>query len=400
MSDYPSDWTTTQLQSVAKDFIVPMRDRPKRFTGSIPWIRIEDFTGKWVSRSQSGLCVDDEIIQEMNLKVHPQGSVLCSCSARLGVCAITERPLITNQTFIGIVPDITKIAPEYLYYLMCSKATQLQALSSGTTIAYLPRQKFEEFEISIPPLPEQKKIAEILSGIDTEIMLLDAKISKLNLAKSSVSEKEFDHATFLQTETSSSENSLQKKILREVADVIDCKHRTPAYTSEGFPVVRPRDVKGSGINFDQCIKTSAEELDSLNDGINPQINDIVYSRNATLGVGALVRNKTTFAIGQDVCILRSKAINPKYFYYQLNSASFFRQVEGLVSGSTFKRINLGAIRELQVTTPDTSEQARVASTLEGIDNSIASLQRRREKNTQLKTSLAQDLLLGRKRVSI
>lgn len=265
---------------------------------------------------------------------------------------------------------------------------------------HIKKSALSAFRLQIPPLPEQKKIAETLSGIDTAIMLLDAKISKLNLAKSSVSEKEFAYATFLQTEAIGSENSLQKKTLREVADVIDCKHRTPAYTSEGFPVVRPRDVKESGISFDQCIKTSAEELDSLNDGINPQINDIVYSRNATLGVGALVRNKTKFAIGQDVCILRSKAITPKYFYYQLNSASFFRQVENLVSGSTFKRINLGAIRELQVITPDTSEQARVASTLERIDNSIASLQRRREKNTQLKTSLAQDLLSGRKRVSI
>jgi type I restriction enzyme S subunit len=136
-----------------------MRDRPKEFKGSIPWIRIEDFKGKWVSCSQSGLCVNEEIIKEMNLKVHPQGTVLCSCSANLGVCAITERPLITNQTFIGIVPDPAKIDTEYLYYLMRSKASRLQTLSSGTTIAYLPRKKFEEFEVCIPPLPEQKKIA-------------------------------------------------------------------------------------------------------------------------------------------------------------------------------------------------------------------------------------------------
>ena len=334
------------------------------------------------------------------LKIANKNDILISVRAPVGASNLAPDDCCSGRGLSALRADQKNLLQEFLWHQIEFKKNYLQGISQGSTFDAISGKDLSDLEIDIPPLTEQKKIAEILSGIDTEIMLLDAKISKLNLAKLSVSEKDFDHATFLQTETSGSENSLQKKILREVADVIDCKHRTPAYTSEGFPVVRPRDVKESGINFDQCIKTSAEELDSLNDGINPQINDIVYIRNATLGVGALVRSKTTFAIGQDVCILRSKAINPKYFYYQLNSASFFRQVENLVSGSTFKRINLGAIRELQVITPDISEQARVASTLERIDNSIASLQRRREKNTQLKTSLAQDLLSGRKRVSI
>jgi type I restriction enzyme S subunit len=292
--------------------------------------------------------------------------------------------------------------PRFIFQAINSEVVerQLNALVTGSNYPAVNSGQVAELLIPVPPLPEQKKIAEILSGIDKATALLDAKISKLNFAKSSVCQREFSHATYLQAEEDVNKITPQKKILREVADVIDCKHRTPVYASEGYPVVRPRDVKDSGINFDQCIKTSADELESLNDGIDPRVNDIVYSRNATLGVGALIKDKTTFAIGQDVCILRSKIINPKYFYYQLNSAPFFRQVENLVSGSTFKRINLGAIRELQVITPDMSEQTRVASTLEYIDNLIASLKRSREKYTQAKVSLAQDLLSGRKRISV
>ena len=140
-----------------------MRDRPKKFEGETPWIRIEDFDGKWVSRSKSNLCVDKETISEMNLKIHPSGTVLCSCSANLGVCAITEAPLITNQTFIGIVPDESRVDKEF-HYLMSSKAEELQKFRRNH-YCHLPG-KFEDFEIDAPLLPEQKKIAEILSGID------------------------------------------------------------------------------------------------------------------------------------------------------------------------------------------------------------------------------------------
>ena len=101
----PNGWRRVPLHEVVDSFIVPMRDKPKRLDGPIPWIRIEDFDGKWVSGSSSRQGVDSEMVAEMNLKVFPEGTVLCSCSATLGTCAITTRPLISNQTFIGLVPN-------------------------------------------------------------------------------------------------------------------------------------------------------------------------------------------------------------------------------------------------------------------------------------------------------
>ena len=54
-----------------------------------------------------------KVIKEMNLKVYPVGTVICSCSATLGAYAINTQPLITNQTFIGIVCG-PKIINKYL----------------------------------------------------------------------------------------------------------------------------------------------------------------------------------------------------------------------------------------------------------------------------------------------
>ena len=105
----PIPWEMTPLKTVISEFIVPMRDKPKSFDSGVPWVRIEDFKGRTVDRSSSGREVNDKTINELSLKIFPVGTVLCSCSATLGICAIVGKPLISNQTFIGLVPDLSLI---------------------------------------------------------------------------------------------------------------------------------------------------------------------------------------------------------------------------------------------------------------------------------------------------
>lgn len=171
-------WKHSKLREIVADFIVPMRDKPPFWSGETPWCRIEDIDGKFLLGSKSNQFVDEKIIKRMNLKVFPVGTVICSCSARLGVCAIIGRELVSNQTFIGLVPT-REIDAEYLYYKMISQANLLQTLSSGTTIAYLPREKFEDFEIDHPILKsEQIAIGKVLSTIDLAITQTEAIIAK------------------------------------------------------------------------------------------------------------------------------------------------------------------------------------------------------------------------------
>ena len=135
-----------KLCDVCKDIIVPMRDRPKVFDGTIPWCRIEDIEGMYFNKSLSGLMVSEAIIKQMNLKVFPTGTVICSCSATLGVCAINTQPLITNQTFIGLVCS-EQIQNRFLYYYMLTRKKELLSLSTTGTIPYVSRDKFEKMII-------------------------------------------------------------------------------------------------------------------------------------------------------------------------------------------------------------------------------------------------------------
>jgi len=165
----PDNWNIRSLKQIATLF-VPMRDKPKKFGGNIPWLRIDDFDGKYASKSKSNQNVTEKTVKEMKLRVYPTGTVLCACSATaIGNYAITTQPLVTNQTFIGIYPN-EELTAEFLYYYLLTQTENLIILGSGRTAqAYISRKKFESFRIPVPPLVEQQKITSILLNIDTQI---------------------------------------------------------------------------------------------------------------------------------------------------------------------------------------------------------------------------------------
>ena len=184
LPEFSNEWMTVQLKEIISDFIVPMRDKPKKLDGEIPWCRIEDFDGKYLSDSKSGQRVSKETIEKMNLKINPINTLLVSCSTNLGKCALVKKPLITNQTFIGLVCEQQKVSEEFLFYYMTFHAQKLNDLSSGTTISYLSREDFEEFSVLIPSqLREQSAIANVLSDMDAAISALETRRAKTQAIK-------------------------------------------------------------------------------------------------------------------------------------------------------------------------------------------------------------------------
>ena len=160
IGEIPEHWDILKLQAHTR-MLTPMRDRPEKLDGDIPWVRIEDYDGKYISTSKEGLGVSTETVKEMNLKIYPVGSILCTSSCDLGKCAIVARELVSNQRFINIIPD-SNTNSDYLYYLMLSNAERLNHLSTGTIQANLSRKAFEHLMVQFPPISEQKAIAEYL----------------------------------------------------------------------------------------------------------------------------------------------------------------------------------------------------------------------------------------------
>ncbi len=162
---FGDDVPRVKLGEVCTNFIVPMRDKPKIFDGDIPWCRIEDIEGKFLNGSKSEKFVSKSTVDKMNLKIFPTGTVICSCSASIGTYVINTKPLITNQTFIGIVVG-EKILNTWLRYYLETQTKKLILLANSSTIPYISKDKFKELLIPLPPLEEQERIANILDKFD------------------------------------------------------------------------------------------------------------------------------------------------------------------------------------------------------------------------------------------
>ena len=169
----PKDWDILNLVAHTS-MLTPMRDRPENLDGPIPWIRIEDFDGKYISSSKASLGVSKETVRSMNLKIYPVGTILCTSSCIMGKCAIVSRELVSNQRFIGIIPD-QNTCENFLYYLMLSNSERMNYLATGALQANLSRSSFEHLKVQFPSYQEQKEISDYL---DTKCADIDKLIAK------------------------------------------------------------------------------------------------------------------------------------------------------------------------------------------------------------------------------
>lgn len=188
IGEIPAEWDVLNLVAHTS-MLTPMRDRPENLDGPIPWVRIEDFEGKYIESSKAGLGVSMKTVKEMNLKVYPVGTILCTSSCIMGKCAIVSRELVSNQRFIGIIPDRTT-DKTYLYYLMTSNAERMNFLSTGALQANLSRSAFEHLKVHFPPYSEQQEIAAYLDDkcekIDELILKKQQYITEIENYKKSL----------------------------------------------------------------------------------------------------------------------------------------------------------------------------------------------------------------------
>lgn len=153
--------------------------------------------------------------------------------------------------------------------------------------------------------------------------------------------------------------------------VTDCLHRTATYVEEGVPLVGTVQVRPGRLSLAEARMTTPEEYEALAFGDRrPRRGDIIYSRNASLGAAAYVDTDQRFAMGQDVCLIRSRAQDQLFLSYFMRSRFAREQVDAAVVGATFKRINVDQIKAFWVVKPPIDEQVSLARSLDGHSDAI------------------------------
>jgi len=169
------EWREYKISDIA-DVIgggTPKTSIEEYWNGDIPWLSPRDLTGyDRVYISHGDRFITEKGLKKSSAKMMPKGSILLTSRAPIGYVAIAENEICTNQGFKSLIPREDISNSEFLYYWIKNKIDYLQQLGTGTTFAEISGGVIKGINISLPPLKEQKAIAEVLSSLDDKIDLL------------------------------------------------------------------------------------------------------------------------------------------------------------------------------------------------------------------------------------
>jgi type I restriction enzyme S subunit len=170
-----SSWRECKLGDVAEVIGggTPKTAINEYWNGNIPWLTPRDLTGyDKVYISHGERFITGSGLKNSSAKLMPKGTVLLTSRAPIGYVVIAENEICTNQGFKSLVPKFEILNSEFLYYWLKSNTDYLQQLGTGTTFAEISGSVVKDIDIFLPPLEEQKAIAEVLSSLDDKIDLL------------------------------------------------------------------------------------------------------------------------------------------------------------------------------------------------------------------------------------
>jgi type I restriction enzyme S subunit len=170
LPELPEGWVWTSTGELC-DCIVPNRDKPKTFSGDIPWITLPDFEDNAINiyRSKSETGLSKEETSKYNARLIPKGSVVMSCVGRFGIVGIAQTDIVINQQLHGFLMP-TEMVTGYFAYAIKTQVPYMNSISTATTIAYLNKENCNSVPIALPPIKEQK---EILAEIDRRLSVTE-----------------------------------------------------------------------------------------------------------------------------------------------------------------------------------------------------------------------------------
>ena len=167
-----SEWrdaTLNQLGSIVTGK-TPKSSHSEYFGGNTPFVTPRDYDGRRKIETTERYLTEKGINSVRNACI-PQNAVMVSCiGSDMGKTALAPRDVVTNQQINSIVIE-PGTDPLFVYYNLSNRKAELRAAAGGSAQPILNKSDFGRFNISLPPLPEQRAIAHILGTLDDKIEL-------------------------------------------------------------------------------------------------------------------------------------------------------------------------------------------------------------------------------------
>lgn len=404
LDSLPMAWSRERVGSIGQ--VVgggtPSRAVTAFWGGDIPWItpgELEDSGAKRVARTRDAITAAG--LAASGAVLLPAGALLVTTRATLGRRALAERPMATNQGFRSIVFD-SNSSPDFYFHLTDRLKGEIARRASGTTFLEISGSQFADIQVPVPPLEEQKRIADVLDTLDDAIAASERTLAKeRQLLFGLIDERvravvsdprcvlrlgdlvDADPAAFIQTGPFGSQLHAWE------------------YQAEGVPVFMPQDIVNGELKVATAAKVTPAKAASLARHILRE-GDVVVGRRGDLSRCADVGTDAAGGLcGSGSLLIRpSRGVTGQWLSMVYRHDFVQRQIAARAVGSTMMNLSAGLIRALRIPLPGPNERATIESSVAALTAQINSESRIGAKLRSLRAGIADDLLTGRVRTTV
>jgi len=385
-------WVEANLGEVAEWWSggTPKAREPKYYeNGTIPWAVISDMNKGVIDSTNS--YITEEALDLIGGRLAPVGSVLISMYASVGKSAITNVPLATNQAIAWSIPKQEKIMPFFLYLVSQQLEKTISDLARGATQRNINRQMLREFTFLLPPLPEQKRIVDLISSVDSYIESLQQQLEGAKKSRNAV----------LHELLTAGGDDWIETTLGDASEVIMGRQLSPSKKlgTRPRPYIRAANIGSWGINLEDIYEMDFTEIEE--ERFACQVGDTILvegGNEKSVGCPAFISEKESGLCIQNT-VIRCRSTNPKRldpnFQYHLLRFMFWRgDFAQLCAGTTIMHLGQKRAEVVPISIPPIGEQLDFVDTISKFDLVVSNLEKTLDNAKTLRSGLLSDLLSG------
>jgi type I restriction enzyme S subunit len=372
----PVDWEVKKLgDCLTKNPDYGINAAAVHYTDTLPtYLRITDISddGNYINKNR--VSVNHQL---SNFYFLEEGDIVFARTGasvgRTYLYNMKDGKLVFAGFLIRIRPNIEILDPAFLKFHTQTKYYWNWVISNSMRSGQpgLNSNEYKSFKIPLPPLPEQKAIAEVLSDTDNLIQALEKRIAKKRLIKQGTMQKLL-----------SPKDDWEVEELIKLASITTGSKNTQDRIDDGK---YPFFVRSQTIERIDSYSFNGEAVLTAGDGV---------------GTGKIfhyINGKFDF----HQRVYKISHFNEKldgYFFFLYFSNNFYNRIMQMTAKSSVDSVRMEMIANMKIPLPPLPEQKNIAEVLSDMDSEIETLEKKLAKYKQLKQGLMQNLLTGKIRL--
>lgn len=322
------------------------------------------------------------------------GDLLYAWSASFGPRIWAGGKVIYHYHIWKVAIDDRLIDKEFLFHFLDWDAEQIKrSMGSGSTMIHVTKGAMEQRAINLPPIDEQRRIAEVLRSVDEAIALSERAAMQ---ARSTLDALLYDYFC-------SDGGDASCANLTPLSDLVSLQSgfafKSQEYQHNGHFLMRISNVQDGQVSLEN---PKFVTLDKKTQAFELQEGDILTSLTGNIGrVARLTTAHLPAALNQRVARIKPKSqvsIDADYLFFALKSPLFKASLFAESGGAAQQNVSPKAIGRVEIPLSPMEEQRRIGEMLLGIDDVIVQSEGALEQLQNVKINLMSDLLSGRVRV--